>query len=281
MATAGSDAIGSDAAGSVATQPRPAGPRPLESPQLKRQLIVEVWLLLGVSLGASGLHALIDLIRDLTAPGGLANTTATLNPTLAPGQPWIDLALNLLDILTGLVPAFLAIYLLNREPGDGRGLLGIDLRRPRFDLGAGVGLAALIGIPGLGLYVLARHLGINATVAAANLPHVWWAYPVLVLSAVQNGVYEEVIVVGYLLTRLQQFGWRTPYAIAASAVLRGSYHLYQGFGGFIGNAIMGVIFGLFYKRFGRVTPLIVAHSILDIVSFVGYTIFVKHLAFLR
>ncbi len=276
-----SDAIGRPPIESEGVRPWLTGLSPLVPPPLKRQLTFEVWLLLGVSLGASGVRALIDLLRDLTAPGGLANTTATLNPSQAPGQPWIDLAFNLLDIVTGVVPALLAVYLLNREPGDGPRVLGIDLRRPRFDLGAGVGLAAVIGIPGLGLYVLARHLGINATVAAANLPHVWWAYPVLILSAIQNGIYEEVIVVGYLLTRLKEFGWRTPYAIAASAVLRGSYHLYQGFGAFVGNAIMGVIFGIFYKRFGRVTPLIVAHSILDIVSFVGYTLFAKHLAFLR
>ena len=59
-------------------------------------------------------------------------------------------------------------------------------------------------------------------------------------------------------------------AIALSAVLRGSYHLYQGFGGFLGNAIMGLIFGWWFLRTRRVWPLIVAHSVIDAVSFIGY-----------
>ena len=131
-------------------------------------------------------------------------------------------------------------------------------------------LAAVIGIPGLGLYLLARELGFNTTVAPANLPSVWWAVPVLVLAAVQNSVVEEVIAVGYLFTRWTQAGWSVWTVILTSAVLRGSYHLYQGFGGFVGNVAMGVILGWFYTRTRRVMPLVVAHTLLDVVAFVGY-----------
>ena len=38
------------------------------------------------------------------------------------------------------------------------------------------------------------------------------------------------------------------------------------------NAVMGVVFALFFLRKGRVMPLIVAHSLLDIAAFVGYTL---------
>jgi membrane protease YdiL (CAAX protease family) len=61
-------------------------------------------------------------------------------------------------------------------------------------------------------------------------------------------------------------------ALAASAVLRGSYHLYQGLGGFFGNMAMGVVFVLLYRRWGRVGPLVAAHSLIDIVAFVGYVL---------
>ena len=61
--------------------------------------------------------------------------------------------------------------------------------------------------------------------------------------------------------------WAT---IVASAMLRGTYHLYQGFGAFVGNAVMGVVFGWAYTRWGRTMPLVIAHWLLDIVSFVGY-----------
>jgi membrane protease YdiL (CAAX protease family) len=63
--------------------------------------------------------------------------------------------------------------------------------------------------------------------------------------------------------------------VLASSVLRGSYHLYQGFGAFVGNAVMGVVFALFFIRTRRVWPLIVAHSLLDIVAFVGYSLVPK------
>ena len=99
--------------------------------------------------------------------------------------------------------------------------------------------------------------------------------PVLVLSAIRHGIVEEVIVVGYLLDRLGQARLEHAAAIVASALLRGSYHLYQGFGPFIGNAVMGVVFALVYTRTKRVMPLVIAHAILDTVAFVGFSLFGK------
>jgi membrane protease YdiL (CAAX protease family) len=241
----------------------------------------EVWLVLGVSLGSSADYAAVSLLVKLTASKPLNQQAARLNVSQAPGRPWLDLTYQLIGIFFALVPALLAVHLLSRDPGSVRSTLGIDRRRPAFDLLSGVWLAAVIGLPGLGLYLVARQLGINATVIPAGLPHVWWAIPVLVLSAVENAVLEEFVVVGYLLTRLRQLGWATATAIAASALLRGSYHLYQGFGAFIGNAVMGVVFALFFLRTRRLLPLIVAHTILDVVSFVGYTLFADKLPFLK
>ena len=57
-----------------------------------------------------------------------------------------------------------------------------------------------------------------------------------------------------------------------SAVVRGGYHLYQGFGGFVGNLVMGLVFGLVYLRIKRVMPLVVTHVILDLVAFLGYAL---------
>ncbi len=236
-------------------------------------------LVLGVSLGYSAVYALVDIVGRLTATKALAQQTATLNASQAPGRPWLDLAFQLVSIGFGVVPALLAIHLMARDHDGASGVLGLA-PRPGFDLGTGAVLAALIGLPGLGLYVAAHRLGINATVVPAALPKVWWAIPVLLLSAAQNAVLEEVVVVGYLVTRLRQLGWELPVVVATSAVLRGSYHLYQGFGGFLGNAVMGVVFALFFVRYRRVGPLVIAHTILDTVSFVGYALLAKHLAFL-
>ena len=232
----------------------------------------EVLIVFALSLGASAVYAIISLLASLTAPGGLSNQTATLNPSQAPGRPWLDLTYQLVGIAFALAPVALAIHLLRRDHPQPLRLLGLDLSRPGRDGLTGVGLAALIGIPGVGLYALARTIGLSVNVVPTALPKIWWAIPVLILSAIQNAVGEEVIVVGYLMTRLRDLGWRTPRAIVISALIRGSYHLYQGFGAFLGNAIMGLIFASFYRWRGRVAPLIVAHSILDIVSFVGYSL---------
>ena len=43
---------------------------------------------------------------------------------------------------------------------------------------------------------------------------------------------------------------------------------------------MGVIFGWFYTRTKRVMPLVVAHTILDVVAFVGYALLKDHLSWL-
>ena len=60
--------------------------------------------------------------------------------------------------------------------------------------------------------------------------------------------------------RLLIAGLSIAAAVALAAVLRGSYHLYQGFGAFLGNAAMGVLFGRLYQRWGRTMPMIIAHA---------------------
>lgn len=251
-----------------------------DEPARRGQLRNEVLLVLGLSLGASAVYAVVSLSAKLTAGKPLAEQTAALNVSRAPDRPWLDLTYQLLEILFALVPVLLAVHLLNRDHGDTPRLLGLDRRRPLFDLSSGAALAAVIGLPGLALYFGARAIGLNATVVPAALPEVWWAVPVLVLAAVQNAVLEEVVVVGYLSVRLRDLGWSVPALIAGSAALRGSYHLYQGFGAFVGNAVMGVIFMLFFLRTRRVLPLVVAHALLDIVAFVGYALLRDHLSWL-
>jgi membrane protease YdiL (CAAX protease family) len=244
-----------------------------------RQIRWEIFVVFAVSLGASGLYAFVSLIGSLTAPKALGQQQAVLNGSLAPGRPLLDLFLQLTNIAIGFAPVLLVFYLLSRS-GEGPSDLGLDTTQPGRDLLKGVVLAALIGGSGLALYLAAYKLGFALNVVAESLPAVWWRIPVLVLSAAHNGILEEIVVLGYLLNRLDQLGMRPSRAIALSAVLRGSYHLYQGFGGFIGNAIMGVIFGILYKRWGRVTPMIIAHTLIDTGAFVGYATLHGHVSWL-
>jgi len=255
---------------------RASAARPERDPRARRRLGAEVLIVLGVSLGQSGIYAAISLAAKLTNGRPLAQQTATLNASQSP-RPYLDLTYQLVGIGFTLVPVALALWLLSADTPRVFKLLGLNGRQPLRDLGYGLGLAALIGLPGLGLYYVGRELGVTATIVAAALDPHWWTVPVLILQAVKNAVLEEVIVVGYLVTRLQRLGWRTPAVLAASAVLRGSYHLYQGFGPFFGNAVMGLVFAEWYRRGGRLLPLIIAHTVLDVVSFVGYDLFAGRL----
>lgn len=258
----------------------PRAPALPASPLRARTLVTETALVLGVSLGASAVWSLLSLVRKLTAQTPLSAQTTTMNSSAAPGRPWLDLAYQLTGIALALVPVALALHLLARELPSPARRIGLDLARPARDLAQGVVLAAAIGIPGLGLYLAARELGLNTTVAPADLPPVWWAVPVLVLAAVQNAVLEEVVMVGYLFTRWAQAGWSTWSVVLTSALVRGGYHLYQGFGGFVGNIAMGLLLGWVFTRTRRVLPLVVAHALLDVVAFVGYAVLAGRVSWL-
>ena len=245
----------------------------------RRQLVHEVWLVFALSLGASGVRAAIDLIGDATSGVALSAQPATLNTSQAPGRPWLDLSLQLFGLLAGVVPVLLVLHFLARS-GESRFDIGLDGRQPTRDVVRGATLAALVGGSGLGFYLIMHATGTNLTVVAENLPDVWWRFPILVARAAQNGLLEEVLVAGYLLRRLRQFGWGDNRALLTSSVVRGSYHLYQGLGGFAGNFIMGLIFGRLYQRWGRCTPLFIAHTLMDSVAFVGYALLVGKVSWL-
>jgi membrane protease YdiL (CAAX protease family) len=232
---------------------------------------LEILAVLGVSLGISALDALLSLIRDeLTLPGGIASANKCIECPPVSTHQWLDLADQLLGILNGVVPPLLALLLLARSPG-GRGFgIGFDLRLPRREVMQGIGFTALIGIPGLVLVYVANQVGANASLQAVSYPDYWYRIPYLLLSAFQNGFSEEIIVTGFLLTRLSQLGWTRERALITEATLRGTYHLYQGYGGFAGNFVMGLIFGWWFQRTRRVQPLLIAHFLLDAISFIGY-----------
>jgi len=254
----------------VLAAPTAAAPPPIPAAR-RRRLSAEIWIVLGLSLGRSGVYALVNIVARLTEGTPLAQQSATLNPSRSP-RPWLDLTYQLLGIGFALVPVTLALYLLSANGRSAVRRIGLDGTRPLRDLGIGVGLAAVIGIPGLGLYAAGRALGLTVQVQASALSSVWWAVPVLILAALQNALLEEVIAVGYLMERLGELRWSPVAIVLASALLRGSYHLYQGIGPFVGNAVMGVVFAEYYRRHRRVMPLVVAHTLLDIVAFVGYAL---------
>jgi membrane protease YdiL (CAAX protease family) len=243
----------------------------------RRALRVELAIVLSVTFGLSAVTALLQLADSV-----LRNLSAQRIP-LNPRRSYfdlIDLGLNATDVAQLIAWGGLGLYLLWRS-GLSPARIGLARLQWRPDLAGGVGLAALIGLPGLGLYLAARALRINASVIPSGLSDTWWRVPMLVLVAFADGWAEEIIVVGYLLTRLGQLGVGARAALVCSSLLRGTYHLYQGFGAGLGNVAMGLVFGYAWQRTGRLWPLVIAHGIIDTVAFVGYALLAGHLHWLH
>ncbi|MGC2655359.1 MAG: type II CAAX endopeptidase family protein [Mycobacterium sp.] len=242
-----------------------------------RTLKIEIAVVLAVTFGLSAVTSILELTDSV-----LRNLSAQKIP-LNPKRSYfdlIDLGLNVAVVAQLIAFGGLGVYLLWRS-GSGPTRIGLGRFQWRFDLLGGFGLAAAIGLPGLALYVAARHFGLNASVIPSSLRDTWWRLPMLVVTAFASGWAEEVIVVGYLLTRLRQLRIGSSLALGCSSVLRGAYHLYQGFGAGLGNVVMGLVFGYAWRRRGRLWPLVIAHGLIDSVAFVGYALLAGHLSWLR
>lgn len=237
-----------------------------------RRLGIEIAVVLLISLGQSAIYGILRIWDKMTREVVLSQQTTTMNTSTTPDRPWLDFAYQVAGTIFPLMPVALVLYLLwVHEPPDGGPCraMGFDLRQPGRDLLWGLGIFAVIGALGLAFYILAWNLGINTQVMPANLAENWWTVPILVARAIMNGILEEIVMIGYLFTRWAQRKGNVWVILVASAVIRGGYHLYQGWGGFIGNMVMGLAFGLLYLRIKRVMPLVIVHSLLDIVAFLG------------
>jgi membrane protease YdiL (CAAX protease family) len=238
-------------------------------PEARARLWWEIAIVLALSLGQSAVYSILAIMQRLAASTPLKDQSAAVNTSQSPTQ-WLDFTYQLLGVAFSLAAVALVIYLLWRPRLTGFRRIGLDWSQPWRDLRSGVVLFLVIGIPGVAFYALGRVLGFTASVDTWPSPSYWWTAPMLVLVAVRAALQEEVIMIGYLFTRLKQLGWSSWWIIVISALVRGSYHLYQGIGPFFGNAAMGILFGWCYRRWGRTAPLVVTHTLLDIVSFVGY-----------
>lgn len=241
--------------------------------ELKRRIDIELWLVFGLSLGRSVIYSILALADALTSKPGLSGSSTTINQSEAAAQ-WLDFFYQLFGNVFQLVPVALVFFFV------GRGVfakLGITKDSIGKQFLVGLGLTAAIGLPGIALYLGSRALGLAAKVVVTDVNYYFWTIPMLLVSAAAAGILEETIMIGYLFHRLRERGMNDHRIIWLSAIIRGSYHLYQGFGGFLGNLIMGVAFGYLYKRTSKLVPLLFAHFMLDAVVFVGYPLVASYL----
>ncbi len=133
--------------------------------------------------------------------------------------------------------------------------------------------AAAAGIPMFVMYLLV--FWITATFVLLIWPDartVWvfrytFSAPMwlMLVFIIVNAVLEEFAVTAYVIASLSHKG--AALAIAASTLLRLAYHLYEGPLTFAGIVPLGVLFGALFWRWRNIWPLIVAHSIANIVAY--------------
>jgi membrane protease YdiL (CAAX protease family) len=89
------------------------------------------------------------------------------------------------------------------------------------------------------------------------------AIVVLTVSGI-NGAFEEFFLTGYLLKVLRSAG--ASAALGVSALVRLSYHLYQGPLGALTVMAFGILLTAFYWRYRRLWPVICAHILADVIG---------------
>jgi membrane protease YdiL (CAAX protease family) len=158
----------------------------------------------------------------------------------------------------------LSLFLLART-GQPPSVMGLSYPRFKRDILPGLGIAAaafgseiVILIPLAPLLI--HHSSLINSVPIGHVPayYVIWG---LAISAT-TALTEEVLVNGYLLTRLGQLGWTPRSALILSLVLRTSYHVYYGLG-----FLLTIPFGFFvtksFQKHRRLARPIAAHFLFD------------------
>ena len=194
--------------------------------------------------------------------------TVTRFPVYVAHHPVTNLVIGILAYLpvASIVP--LALFLLNRT-GQPPRALGIGAPSLRQDIIPALGLIAaaygcefVLVIPLVPL--LQHHSTLINQTPVGHVPgyYVIWG---LVIAATTS-IAEEVLVNGYLLTRLSQLGWTPTSSLILSLSLRTSYHIYYGVG-FILTIPLGYFVTRSFQKHGRLNRAIAAHFIFDTIGF--------------
>ncbi|HEY5244631.1 MAG TPA: CPBP family intramembrane glutamic endopeptidase [Acidimicrobiales bacterium] len=218
----------------------------------------ETLVVLSVFPLAATFSALVLLIEHLTLDIAIDAPIAIRAPL------WVDLLLNVIFLLLELSAVFLVWYLMVRS---GEGLTAINLggRRWRTDLAflLPVFFAVFLLPLWLGRGILAA-AGLHAyAVIGPEFSARWADVALQCVHGAVSGVIEEVVVLGFLVRRLEQRGWPVAAIVVVDAGVRLSYHVYYG-PGVIEVAPWAVVSVLVYLRIRRLLPFIICHAIYDV-----------------
>ena len=127
------------------------------------------------------------------------------------------------------------------------------------------GLGVLLFVPTKLIFVL-RNMIVGPNAAGLLAGQI--ALPIVIISSIITGIFEELMEVGYIIKVTEKYGMWT--AVFISALIRAVIHAYQGAVGMACVFVIGVTFGLVYWKLRQLWPLIVAHILIDIIGDLQY-----------
>lgn len=232
---------------------------PVASPDLSRpHLVWETRFVMLMFLWPAVTSAIVVFAESA------AGATETRFPVLVSGNPVFNLVFGIVAYLPLAAVVPLTLYLLSRT-GQPPRWLGLGWPRFMTDVLPGLGLAAASFGVEVGVILVLAPLLAHSSKLINQVPtgHVPTYYIVFAMAiTLVTSVTEEVMVNGYLITRLSQLGWSPNAALVLSLVLRTSYHVYYGIG-----FVLTVPFGWFvtrsFQRHRRLNRAIAAHVLYD------------------
>lgn len=237
-------------------RPDRSAAQPVTDRKLRRLYGWETWVVLSIfPLGAT-IAAITYLLMHITigvefSDGGL----------VIPGEPGLSLGLSVAVVVSGFAAAGLVFFLLIRN-GEGLSSIGLSRDGWRRDLGYLLPVWVLV-------QVIPQEVG-SAILSGAHISRYQVSGPALptafvavgLLMSLQAAVVEEVVVLGYLVRRLEQRGWTTTAVVVIAVLVRISYHLYYG-PGVLPILLWATATVFAYRKIRRLLPFIICHFVWD------------------
>jgi Type II CAAX prenyl endopeptidase Rce1-like len=222
----------------------------------------ELLLVLGIFPLGSACQGLVDLVQRIQT-----QRTVTSHDLPALNGPWLIVAFGIVFQIGALAAAAMVCYLLTRS---GEGVRAINLGRSRWRMDLALLLPLFILVWWLPM-TFGNHLlqwthlqGFFLYPTPVYLPHGALA-TVQVVEGLTAGIVEEIIVLGYLVRRLEQRGFSPMVVVAIDVAVRVSYHLYYGWNA-VPIACWALASVLAYRRVRRLLPFILVRVAWDAVT---------------
>ncbi len=233
--------------------------RPATSVELskRRRLTAEIVIVLAIFPLPYVVNAFAVLIQAAVHEG-----TPGRFPLPIPSHLGYSFLVDLMLTLEPLAAAALVVYLLRVSGEGGTRAIGLDRSDPRQDLALLLPVFLLCFlVPELFVSYLLQAAHVRA-IAPARQSLPGYFSIVAIATSVSAGVVEEIVVLGFLVRRLEQRGLRPAAVLAVAVLVRISYHLYYGWGvlPILAWALASVLVYLRYRRLG---PFIVVHAFWD------------------